>query len=76
MGLTRSGQNKRKKTGGKRHPFAKKRKYHLARPPAMTRLGEKKVHLVRTMGGNTKYRGIRLVCVFNYEVEISSKLTK
>ena len=38
----------------------KKRKFELGRPPANTKLGAKSVHLVRTMGGNTKYRAMRL----------------
>ena len=32
----------------------------MGRPPAMTRIGTKKVHHVRTRGGNSKFRGLRL----------------
>ena len=38
----------------------KKRKFETGRPPAMTKLGEKRVHLVRARGGNTKFRALRL----------------
>lgn len=38
----------------------KKRKFLMGRPAALTKLGEKRIHSVRTMGGNTKYRALRL----------------
>lgn len=37
-----------------------KRKYELGRPPAMTKLAPKRVRVVRTMGGNRKFRALRL----------------
>lgn len=36
------------------------RAFEKGRQPANTRIGPKRVHLVRTRGGNTKYRGLRL----------------
>ena len=51
---------KRRNTGGKQHRPEKKRKFQLARPPALTKLGAKRIHLVRTMGGNKKFRALRL----------------
>lgn len=62
MGITRSDLHKRKKTGGKKRIHRKKRKFELGRPPAMTKLvsGEKRVHHVRTRGGNRKFRALRL----------------
>jgi hypothetical protein len=51
---------KRRNTGGKRPQFYKKRKYQLGRPSAMTKLGEKSVREVRTMGGNKKFRALRV----------------
>jgi small subunit ribosomal protein S8e len=36
------------------------RAFEKGRQPANTRIGAKRVHLVRTRGGNTKYRGLRL----------------
>jgi len=31
-------------------PIYKKRKYELGRPSSMTKLGDKRIHTVRTMG--------------------------
>lgn len=43
-------------------PFSrKKRKFDLGRQPAMTKLdSSKRIHEVRTRGGNVKYRALRL----------------
>ena len=60
MGITRDKTHKRTKSGGRQKPWHKKRKYHLARPPALTKLGPRRVHHVRVRGGNTKFRGLRL----------------
>merc|ERR1712014_337880 len=38
----------------------KKRKFEMGRPPAMTKLGSKRVRPVRGRGGNVKYRALRL----------------
>merc|ERR1719389_448136 len=38
----------------------KKRKFEMGRPPAMTKLGHKRVRPVRCRGGNMKYRALRL----------------
>merc|ERR1712244_6179 len=46
--------------GGTRPKTRKKRVYDLGRPSAMTKLAAHRVHLVRTRGGNTKYRALRL----------------
>eukprot|EP01115_Flamella_aegyptia_P008294 TRINITY_DN34492_c0_g1_i1.p1 TRINITY_DN34492_c0_g1~~TRINITY_DN34492_c0_g1_i1.p1 ORF type:complete len:183 (-),score=72.47 TRINITY_DN34492_c0_g1_i1:24-572(-) len=32
----------------------------MGRPPALTKIGARSVHTVRTRGGNTKYRALRL----------------
>jgi len=37
-----------------------KRKFEMGRPPANTKLGHKRIHRVRTMGGNLKLRALRL----------------
>ncbi|OUC39643.1 ribosomal protein S8.e, partial [Trichinella nativa] len=58
--ISRDHWHKRRKTGGKRKPLHKKRKYELGRPPAMTKLGSKRIHIVRVRGGNRKYRALRL----------------
>ena len=68
MGINRASRYKRRATGGKRTVHKKKRKYELGRPAAMTKLiqssaaGEdaKRIHLVRTRGGNQKRRALRL----------------
>merc|ERR1719473_1532693 len=60
MGLTRSSSHKRRATDGRRKAIHKKRKYELARPAAATKLGEKRISTVRCMGGNKKYRALRL----------------
>lgn len=36
------------------------RAFEKGRQPANTRIGNKRIHLVRVRGGNTKYRGLRL----------------
>uniref|UniRef100_H3AC18 40S ribosomal protein S8 n=1 Tax=Latimeria chalumnae TaxID=7897 RepID=H3AC18_LATCH len=51
---------KRRKTGGKRKPYHKKRKYELGRPAANTKIGARRIHTVRVRGGNKKYRALRL----------------
>ncbi len=60
MGISRDHWHKRRKTGGKRHPIRMKRKFELARPAAMTKLGPQRIHTVRCRGGNKKYRALRL----------------
>jgi small subunit ribosomal protein S8e len=60
MGISRDHWHKRRKTGGKRKPIHKKRKYELGRPAANTKLGQKRVHVVRVRGGNRKFRALRL----------------
>merc|ERR1711890_215622 len=60
MGISRDSLHKRRATGGKRPQTRKKRAYEAGRPSAMTRLMPHRVHLVRTRGGNTKYRALRL----------------
>lgn len=52
--------HKRRETGGRRSQFRKKRKFEMGRPAAMTRIGEKRIHEVRTRGGNKKFRALRL----------------
>merc|ERR1711933_148427 len=45
---------------GRRNIHQKKRKFEMGRPPAMTKLGAKRVRPVRCRGGNMKYRALRL----------------
>ncbi|KAL9962955.1 hypothetical protein ACROYT_G032113 [Oculina patagonica] len=60
MGISRDSWHKRRSTGGKKKAIRKKRKYELGRPPANTKLGSKRIHSVRTRGGNQKFRALRL----------------
>jgi len=60
MGISRDSRHKRRATGGKRKAYRKKRKFSLGRQPSNTKIGERRVHLVRTRGGNKKFRGLRL----------------
>ncbi|XP_016086508.1 40S ribosomal protein S8-like [Sinocyclocheilus grahami] len=59
-GISRDHWHKRRKTGGKRKPYHKKRKYEPGRPPANTKIGPRRIHTVRVRGGNKKYRALRL----------------
>jgi len=60
MGLGRDSRHKRRKTGGRRKIHQKKRKYELGRQPANTKLGSKRIHLVRCRGGHMKRRAMTL----------------
>jgi small subunit ribosomal protein S8e len=60
MGISRDSKHKRRNTGGKRKLHRKKRKFELGRPPAMTKLGQHRIHPVRCRGGRIKYRALRL----------------
>merc|ERR1712165_91719 len=60
MGISRDKWHKRRATGGRQNPIRKKRKYELGRPAAHTELGPKRIHTIRTRGGNKKYRALRL----------------
>jgi small subunit ribosomal protein S8e len=60
MGISRDHWHKKRKTGGKRKPIHKKRKYELGRPPANTKLGIRRIHVLRVRGGNKKFRALRL----------------
>jgi len=60
MGISRDKWHKRRKTGGRQEPIRKKRKYELGRPAANTKMGPRKVTVVRVRGGNRKFRALRL----------------
>lgn len=60
MGLSRDSRHKRRATGGRMPIHQKKRSFEKARHPAMTKLGHKRIHLVRGRGGNMKRRALRL----------------
>ena len=60
LGISRDSMHKRRETGGKRNQMRKKRKFEMGRQPANTKLGGKRIHLVRGRGGNMKFRALRL----------------
>eukprot|EP00999_Lentomonas_sp_LEN2_P000827 NODE_1827_length_725_cov_82.155518_g1777_i0.p1 GENE.NODE_1827_length_725_cov_82.155518_g1777_i0~~NODE_1827_length_725_cov_82.155518_g1777_i0.p1 ORF type:complete len:241 (-),score=53.18 NODE_1827_length_725_cov_82.155518_g1777_i0:1-615(-) len=59
MGISRDSLHKRRSTGGKKPQWIKKRKHALGRQAAMTKIGQNRVHSVRTRGGNIKFRALR-----------------
>merc|ERR1711890_216658 len=64
-------------TGAKRAQFRKKRKFELGRQPANTKIGAKRIHSVRTRGGNKKYRALRIETGnFSWASEGISKKTR
>jgi len=61
MGISRDKGHKRRSTGARHNPIHNKRKFELGRPPANTKISnDKKTTLVRTRGGNVKFRALRL----------------
>ncbi|CEJ82237.1 Putative 40S ribosomal protein S8 [[Torrubiella] hemipterigena] len=60
MGISRDSRHKRAATGAKRAYYRKKRAFEAGRQGSSTRIGPKRVHTVRTRGGNSKYRALRL----------------
>ncbi|MCJ1280832.1 ribosomal protein S8A [Xylographa opegraphella] len=60
MGISRDSRHKRSATGAKRSYYRKKRAFEKGRQPANTRIGAKRIHLVRTRGGNQKFRALRI----------------
>ena len=60
MGISRSSKLKKRKTGGSMPVHQKKRKYEMGRQSSNTKLGEKKVVLIRCRGGNIKQRALKI----------------
>ena len=60
MGISRDRRHKKRLTGGRMPIHKKKRKYESGRPPAHTKLGEKRIREVRAMGRKIKKRALRL----------------
>jgi len=77
MGISRDSRHKRRATGGRRNIHQKKRKFELGRPAAETKMGAKRVHVVRARGGNLKYRAMRLdTGNFSWGSETSTRKTR
>ena len=60
MGISRDSRHKKRITGGRMPIHKKKRKFECGRVPANTKIGKKKIRIVRCMGGNLKTRAIKL----------------
>jgi small subunit ribosomal protein S8e len=60
LGISRDSRHKRSATGAKRAQYRKKRKFEMGRQAANTKIGAKRIHVVRVRGGNTKFRALRL----------------
>lgn len=60
QGISRDSLHKRSHTGAKRAQIRKKRKFELGRQAANTKIGAKRIHVVRVRGGNLKYRALRV----------------
>merc|ERR1711939_1072864 len=60
MGISRDSFHKRRKSGGKLIKWRMNRKFELGRQSANSRIGPKRIRTVRTRGGNTKYRALRV----------------
>lgn len=77
MGISRDSFHKRRKTGGKPAPIRMKRKFELGRPAANTKIGAKRIHVVRTRGGNRKFRAMRLdTGNFSWGSEVQTRKTR
>jgi len=77
MGISRDSRHKRRLTGGRRPIHQKKRKFELARPPAMTKIGSKRVQDIRVRGGGHKFRALRLdVGNFSWGTEAVTRKTR
>merc|ERR1712066_223026 len=60
MGISRDSRHKRRLTGGRMPIHKKKRQFECGKPPANTKLAEKRIRQVRTRGGSIKLRALRL----------------
>lgn len=60
MGISRDSNHKRTASGAKKAQLHKKRKFELGRQGANTKIGPKRIHSVRTRGGNQKFRALRI----------------
>ena len=60
MGISRDSWHKRRSTGGRMVAIRMKRQFEMGRPASNTKLAPKRVRVVRTRGGNKKFRALRL----------------
>lgn len=59
MAYWHSDLHKRKRTGGKSHPYRGRRKYERGGYPTETTLGERTIKVDRVRGGNIKVRVVK-----------------
>merc|ERR1711904_576296 len=77
MGISRDSFHKRRKSGGKLTKWRMNRKFELGRQSANSRIGPKRIRTVRTRGGNTKYRALRVdTGNFSWGTESISRKTR
>ena len=77
MSISRNSRHKRRSTGGRMPVHKKKRLFEMGRPTTMTKLGPKKVTIVKGRGGNLKHRALRIDAgTFSWGSEAISKKTR
>jgi small subunit ribosomal protein S8e len=59
--------SKRKPSGGRYHHAKPKKKMHVGRSPALTKVGKTKVRKVKVLGGNSKLRALSLGTINVYD---------
>jgi small subunit ribosomal protein S8e len=60
MGICRDSIHKKRLTGGKKKKWRKKRKYELGRQSSNTKIGTKRLSMIRVRGGSYKKRALSL----------------
>ena len=77
MSISRNSRHKRRSTGGRMPVHKKKRQFEMGRMPTNTKLGAKKITLVRGRGGNFKHRALRIDAgTFSWGSEAISRKTR
>ena len=77
MGISRDSLHKRRLTGGKKPQYHKKRQYDMGRQMSMTKIGVKRIRVVRVRGGNRKFRALRLdTGNFSWGSEVCTRKTR
>mmetsp|Transcript_23791 Transcript_23791/g.69841 ORF Transcript_23791/g.69841 Transcript_23791/m.69841 type:complete len:205 (+) Transcript_23791:81-695(+) len=77
MGISRDSLHKRRLTGGKKPQYHKKRQYDMGRQMSMTKIGQKRIRVVRVRGGNKKFRALRLESGnFSWGSEVCTRKTR
>ena len=60
MSISRNSRQKRRSTGGRMPVHKKKRKFEMGRVAGSTKIGERRIILVRGRGKNIKHRALKL----------------